>query len=223
LDDLLKENIIRPSNSPYASPIVLVHKKNGELLLCIDYRELNKITIKDNFPTPLIEDQLDRLRDKQYFTSLDLRNGFHHVKVAESSIKFTAFVTSLGQFEYLRMPFGLTNAPRVFQRFIHNIFSDLIQQDKILLYIDDILIATKNIDEHLEILKKVLNRAAQFNLNFRFDKCSILFQEINYLGYIIDKNGIRPGIENVDTILKYPLPKNIHEVHRFIGLTSFFR
>jgi len=93
LDDLLKENIIRPSNSPYASPIVLVHKKNGELRLCIDYRELNKITIKDNFPTPLIEDQLDRLRDKQYFTSLDLRNGFHHVKVAESSIKYTAFIT----------------------------------------------------------------------------------------------------------------------------------
>jgi len=127
--------------------------------LCIDYRKLNKITIKDNFPTPLIEDQLDRLRDKQYFTSLDLRNGFHHVKIAESSIKFTAFVTPFGQFEYLRMLFGLTNAPRVFQRFIHNIFSDLIQQDKILLYIDDILIATKDIDEHLEILKKVLNRA----------------------------------------------------------------
>jgi len=86
------------------------------------------------------------------------------------------------------MPFGLTNAPRVFQRFIHNIFSDLIQQDKILLYVDDILIATKDIDEHLEILKKVLNRATQFHLDFRFDKCSILFQEINYLGYVIDKN-----------------------------------
>lgn len=223
LDNLLKENIIRPSNSPYANPIVLVHKKNGELRLCIDYRELNKITIKDNFPTPLINDHLDRLRDKQYFTCLDLRNGFHHVRVAESSIKLTAFVTPLGQFEYLRMPFGLTNAPRVFQRFICNIFSDLIKQHKILLYIDDILIATKNIDEHIEILRKVLKRAAQFHLDFRFDKCSILLQEINYLGYIIDKNGIRPSTENVDAILKYPLPRNIHEVHRFIGLASFFR
>lgn len=155
LDRLLKENVIRPSNSPYASPIVLVHKKNGELRLCVDYRELNKITIKDNFPTPLIEDHLDRLRDKRYFTSLDLRNGFHHVRVAATSIKLTAFITPLGQFKYLRMPFGLTNAPRVFQRFIYGIFSDLIQQDKILLYIDDILIATKDIDEHLKILKEV--------------------------------------------------------------------
>lgn len=223
LDKLLKENIIRPSNSPYASPIVLVHKKSGELRLCVDYRKLNEITIKDNFPTPLIDDHLDRLRDKQYFTRLDLRNGFHHVKVAESSIKLTAFITPFGQFEYLRMPFGLTNAPRVFQRFIHNIFFDLIQQDKILLYIDDILIVTEDIGEHLEIFKEVLNRAVRFNLDFRIDKCSILFQEINYLGYIIDKNGIRPGTENVDAILKYPLPRNIHEVHRFIGSTSFFR
>lgn len=101
LDDLLKNNIIRPSNSPYASPIVLVHKKNGELRLCIDYRELNKITIKDNFPTPLIDNHLDRLRGKNYFSSLDLRNGFHHVKITETSIKYTSFVTPLGQFEFL--------------------------------------------------------------------------------------------------------------------------
>lgn len=152
LSNLLRDNVIRPSNSPYASPIVLVHKKNGELRLCVDYRELNKITIQDNYPTLLIDDHLDRLRDKQYFTCLDLRNGFYHVKVAESSVKLTAFITPLGQFEYLRMPFGLTNAPRVFQRFIYNIFSDLIRQDKVLLYIDDILIATKDIDEHVEIL-----------------------------------------------------------------------
>lgn len=223
LNNLLKEDIIRPSDSPYASPIVLVHKKNGELRLCVDYRELNKITIKDNFPTPLIDDHLDRLRDKQYFTCLDLRNGFHHVRVAEPSIKLTAFITPLGQFEYLRMPFGLTNAPRVFQRFIYGIFSDLIHQDKILLYIDDILIATKEIDEHLEILKEVLSRAAQYHLDFRFDKCLILLQKINYLGYTIDKNGICPNAENVDAIIKYPLPRNVHEVHRFVGLASFFR
>lgn len=223
LSNLLRDNIIRPSDSPYASPIVLVHKKNGELRLCVDYRELNKITIQDNYPTPLIDDHLDRLRDKQYFTCLDLRNGFYHVKVAESSVKLTAFVTPLGQFEYLRMPFGLTNAPRVFQRFIYNIFSDLIQQDKLLLYIDDILIATKDIDEHIEILREVLNRAAQFHLDFRFDKCSILLQEINYLGYIINKDGIQPGTENIDAILNYPLPRNTREVHRFIGIASFFR
>lgn len=160
LDRLVKDKIIRSSESPYASPIVLVHKKNGEF--CVDYRELNKITIKNNFPTPLIEDHLDRLRNKRYFTTLDLRDGFHHVKVAESSVKLTAFNTPLGQFEYLRMPFGLTNAPKVFQRFINSIFSDLIRQDKILLFVDDILIATESIDEHLDILKEILRRASQF-------------------------------------------------------------
>ncbi|XP_015437583.1 PREDICTED: uncharacterized protein LOC107192764 [Dufourea novaeangliae] len=126
LDDLCEQKIIRPSNSPYASPIVLVRKKNGELRLCIDYRELNKITIKDNFPAPFIDDCLDQLRGRKYFSKLDLKNGFHHVKVSESCIKYTSFVTPLGQFEYLRMPFGLTNAPRVFQRYINSIFSDLV-------------------------------------------------------------------------------------------------
>lgn len=107
------------------------------------------------------------------------------------------------------MSFGLTNAPRIFQQFICNIFSDLIKQDKISLYIDDILIATKDIDEHIEILQKVLKHAAQFHLDFRFDKCSILLQEINYLGYIIDKTGIQPSIENVDAILNI----RYHKIH----------
>lgn len=141
LDKLLQEKIIRSSNSPYAFPIVLVRKRDGELRLCIDYRELNKITVKDNFPTPLIDDHLDRLRGKSYFSSLDLRNGFHHIKVADESVKYTSFVTPLGQFEFLKMPFGLTNAPRVFQRYIGDIFRDLIRENKILIYLDDILIA----------------------------------------------------------------------------------
>lgn len=136
LDDLLKNNIIRESNSPYASPIVLVRKKNNELRLCIDYREINKITVKDNFPTPLIDDHLDKLRNKRYFSNLDLRNGFYHIKMAKESIKFTSFVTPLSQFEFLQMPFGLTNAPRIFQRFINNIFSRLNKENKLLIYLD---------------------------------------------------------------------------------------
>lgn len=137
IHELLKENIIRPSNSLYASPIVLVHKKTG-VRLCLDFRGVNEITIKDNFPTPLIEDHLDRLRDKKYFSSLDLHHGFHHIRMAESSIKYTSFVTPFGQYEYQKMPFGLTNAPRVFQRYIKGIFANLIKQNKVLLYLDDI-------------------------------------------------------------------------------------
>ncbi|XP_076385702.1 uncharacterized protein LOC143264091 [Megachile rotundata] len=223
LDTLLKENIIRPSNSPYASPIVLVRKKTGGVRLCIDYRELNKITIKNNYPTPLIDDHLDRLNNKKYFSKLDLRNGFHHVKMAENSIKYTSFVTPLGQFEYLRMPFGLTNAPRVFQKYLNDIFQTLIFNNEILLYLDDILIATSTIEEHLDILQKVFCLASKYKLQFRWDKCSFLYTRITYLGYLIDNYGIRPSKENIESVLCYPIPKSTKDVHRFVSLASYFR
>lgn len=141
---------------------VLVRKKTGELRLCIDFRELNKITIKD-FPTQLIDDNLDRSHNKRYFTILDFKDGFYHVKMAESSVKYTSFVTPLGQNEFLRMPFGLTNAPRVFQRYINEAFTDLIRENKVLLHLDDILIATETVEEHLEILQSVFIVARNLN------------------------------------------------------------
>jgi len=223
LDDLVKEGIIRESTSPYASPIVLVRKKDGNLRLCVDYRELNKITIKDNFPAPMIDDHLDRLKGKRIFSCLDLQNGFHHIRVAESSIKYTAFITPMGQFEYLRMPFGLTNAPRVFQRYIHNIFKPMILESKVLIYMDDILIATERISEHLTILREVFEIAQRHRLKFRLDKCSFLYDRITYLGYLIYENGIQPSAENIESVVNYPIPRNTKEVQRFIGLASYFR
>ena len=157
-------------------------KKTGDIQLCVDYRELNKITIKDNFSTPLIDDCLDRLRNKKLSTKLDLKNGFHQVRVAQSSIKYTLFVRPLGQFEYLRMLFGLTDAPRVFQRYINTIFSDLIRKGQVLIYLDDILIATDVVEEHLNILRNVFKLARRYNLEFRLDKCSFLYKQITYLG-----------------------------------------
>lgn len=183
MDDLIKREIIRPSNSPYASPIVLVRKKTGEIRLCIDFRELDKIIVQDNFPIQLIDDNLDRLRGKNYFSTFDLRDGFYHIKMAESSIKYTSFVTPLGQYEFLRMPFDLTNAPRVFQRFVNKAFSNLMRKNKVLLYLDDVLVATETVEEHLEILREVFAVARQHGLEFRLDKCRILYNEITYLGY----------------------------------------
>lgn len=165
LDNLLEKKMIRPSTSLYASPIVL-NKKNGNLQLCMDYRELNKIIIKDNFPTPLINDHLDRLRDRKIFSSLDLKNGFHHVRMMEESIKYTSFITPLEQYEYLRMPFRLANAPCVFQQFMYTVFELLIRTRKILLYIDDILIATETMEKHLQTLRKVFHLARQHRLEF---------------------------------------------------------
>ena len=127
----------------------------------------------------MIDDCLDRLRNKKLFTKLDLRNGFHHIRVAESSIKYTSFSTPLGQFEYLRMPFGLTNASWVFQRYINAIFSDLIWKGQVLVYLDDnILIATDTVEEHRNILRNVFKLVRRYNLEFWLDKCSFLYQQI---------------------------------------------
>lgn len=159
IDDLLKQNVITESDSPFASPIVMVRKKSGEFRLCVDYRELNKNTVKDNYPLPVIEDLLDRLRKKKYFSVLDLRNGFHHVDVSPDSRKYTSFVTPIGQYEYLKMPFGLKNAPAVFQRYINNIFKDFIAADKLLVYMDDILIASETLDDHLKALELAIQES----------------------------------------------------------------
>lgn len=223
LDELLREGVIRESRSPYSSPIVLIRKKNGDTRLCIDYRELNKITIKDNFPSPLIDDQIDSLKTKKYYSLIDLRNGFHHVRMSPSSIPYTSFVTPLGQYEYLKMPFGLTNAPKVFARFMQYIFADLIREGEITLYIDDMLVATATIVEHFSVLEKIFNLASKFDLKFRLDKCTFLYTSIEYLGYIINEFGVRPSPRNIESVKNYPTPKNQKQVRQFIGLASYFR
>lgn len=223
LTDLLNRNIIRESSSPYASPIVLVKKKNGESRLCIDYRELNKLTFRHNYPLPLIEDLIDQLRNKNYFTVLDLRSGFHNVNIALDSIKFTAFVTPLGHFEFLKMPFGLKNGPAYFQKYINHIFKELLASGLLLIYLDDLLIATETIEKHFEILEQVVELLQKFSLELRYDKCKFLYEEITYLGYTIDCHGIRPGIENLRAVQDYPIPMNIKAVHSFLGLCAYFR
>lgn len=223
LTDLLNEGIIRPSKSPYCSPIVLIKKKNGSLRMCVDYRTLNKITLRDNFPIPLIEDQLLLLNNKKFFTSLDLKNGFHHVSVHENSIPFTSFITPHGQYEYTKMPFGLKNAPSVFTRYIRSIFDNLAESGNILIFLDDILIATENLEDHLEMLRKVFDLLIRNNLRLNFEKCKFVQQEIEYLGYQVDQYGISPTKKGIESIINYPVPQNIKQVHTFIGLCSYFR
>jgi len=145
LDEYLSEGIIRPSESEYA--IVLVKKKSGNLRLCVDYRKLNKTMVKDNYPLPLIDDSLDTLVKKTIFSKLDLKHGYFHVFVDSESIKYTSFMTPLGQFEFMRMPMGLKNAPAVFQRFINKIFADMISEGKVVIYMDDIMIASREMVE----------------------------------------------------------------------------
>ncbi|VEN44890.1 unnamed protein product [Callosobruchus maculatus] len=224
IDKLLKDNIIRESFSPYCSPIVLVSKKNNQgYRLCVDYREINKIIVKDHFPIPLIDDQINLLKNKCIFTKLDLKNGFHQVSMHPDSIQYTSFVTPLGQYEYLKVPFGLCNSPSVFMRFINLIFRNLIKENKIVIYLDDILIASTEFNEHFQILSEVFSLITKNKLELNLQKCSFLQDEIVYLGYLINHYGIRPNPENIDSVMQYPIPNSTKKVQQFIGLASYFR
>ena len=223
VNELLAAGVIRPSDSPYASPIVLVKKRNGDVRMCIDYRTLNKMTIRNNFPLPLIDDCLDYLQGKQFFTVIDLKNGFFHVKMASDSIKYTAFVTTNGQYEYLRMPFGLKNAPAVFQRYINLVFRKYIEKKQIMIYMDDLVIATNDFISHINLLIEILQCATKFGLELNVKKCRFCYNEINYLGYHVNHKGIRPNDDHIRAIRHYPQPINVKTVHSFLGLCSYFR
>jgi len=223
LDDLSERGIIRSSESKYASPIVLVRKRDGRLRLCVDYRILNARTARENYPLPLIEDQLDTLRGKKYYSLMDLRDGFHQIEMEEESIQYTAFITPLGHFEYRRMPFGLKSAPSRFQRFVNTALSELLRSGDVTVYMDDILISTMTLDEHFVALKKVFKKLVQNRLELKLEKCKFMFTEIRYLGYMVSEEGVRPTEDGVDAVRKFPVPRNKHEVQRFIGLCAYFR
>lgn len=223
INDMLENNVIQKSTSEYSSPIVLVKKKTNDYRLCPDFRALNKITVRDNFPIPLIEDQIIQLQGQKYFTTLDLKSAFYHVDIEHDSIKYTSFVTPVAQYEFLKMPFGLKNSPSVFMRYIHEIFKELIDLNKIFIYFDDILIPTTTIPENISILKHVFKLLVENRLTLRIDKCTFLYTEIKYLGYIINEKEIRPNDEHLLAIKNYPVPKNVKQVQSFIGLTSYFR
>lgn len=222
IDDLCTNGIIRESESEYASPIIVVPKKNGELRLCVDYRALNKKTYKDKYPMPLIEDQVDSLSGQKYFTTLDLASGYHQIPIAENSKHLTAFVTQDGHYEYNRMPFGLCNAPAVFQRLIHKVLSTK-KIPGVLAYMDDIIIASKTTAEGLENLRNVLDALREAGLTLNLSKCHFFCTTIEYLGYEISSLGVKPGQKKVDAVASFKKPDNVHEVRQFIGLASFFR
>lgn len=223
LDEYLRDGIIQPSSSEFASPIVLVKKKTGDLRMCIDFRKLNKIMVKDNYPLPLIDDLLDRLVGKSVFTKLDLKNGYFHVFVEKESVKYTSFVTPLGQFEFLRMPMGLKTASQVFQRFINSIFADLIKENKVIVYMDDIMIASKNLSQHVEVLEVVFKRLVENKLELRLDKCEFLQDKVKYLGFLIGKDGIKADEKGLEAVKHFPVPDKTQAVQSFLGLCSYFR
>lgn len=223
ISEWLEEGIIRPSSSDFASPVVLVRKKDGSYRICVDYRKLNKKVIKDRFPLPLIDDVLDKLQGALVFSTIDLKNGFFHVPVEESSRKYTSFVTHSGQFEFCKTPFGLCNSPSVFQRFVSQVFRPLINKDYAILYMDDIIVPSRDEVEGLERLKLVFDTARKYGLEPKFKKCQFLRTRVEFLGHIIEKGTIRPTKEKTSAVQNFPVPTTTKQVQSFLGLTGYFR
>lgn len=222
VNDLADSGIVRESNSPYASPIILVRKKTGDKRLCIDYRALNKKTIKQHYPLPCMEDQMNRLAGNRFYTTLDLASGYYQIPLTEDSKSKTAFVTPDGQWEFNRMPFGLANAPAVFQRTVNKALGSL-RFDTAVAYMDDILVPSVSFDEGLERLATMFTKFREANLTLKLSKCYFFQTSVDFLGFEITSSGIRPGSKKIEAVKDFPTPQNVHNVRQFVGLASFFR
>lgn len=222
IKDLKDNNIIRDSNSPFASPILLVRKKDGSDRMCVDYRELNSNTVRDHFPLPIIDDHISKLSGAKYFSVLDMAAGFHQIPIAKDSIEKTAFVTPDGQYEFLRMPFGLCNAPSVFQRAINTALKQFVD-DFVLIYIDDVVIYSETVDQGIERLKVVLDALQKTGFSLNVKKCKFLQNEIEYLGRIVSNGQVKPSPGKVHALLSAPIPTTVKHVRQFCGLASYFR
>lgn len=221
VDELISAGIVRESNSEYASPVILVRKKGGDYRLCIDYRALNARTIKDRFPLPHIDDQINRLSGKIYFTALDLAQSYYQVRVSNESIPKTSFITPTGQYEFIKMPFGLANAPAVFSRLIKRALSPL--NNKLAIYLDDVMIPSVTIEEGIDLLEQVLKLLQEANLKLNLKKCSFLKTSVSYLGHELSAGSVRPGQDKINSVSQFRRPRNVHEVRQFVGLASYFR
>ena len=209
--DLLAQGFIRPSASPYGAPILFVPKKDGRWRMCIDYRVLNKQTVKDQFPLPRIDSLLERLGQAKVFTKLDLASGYHQIAMEETSIQKTAFCTNRSQFEFLVMPFGLCNAPASFQRLMNKVFADNIGTF-IAVYLDDILIFSRTIDEHWQHLRWALEKLREAKLYGRLHKCEFLKDQVDYLGFEVSPGGIKASPSKIKAVIEWPRPKSVHDV-----------
>ena len=222
LEKYCKLGVISPSNSPWAAPVILVKKKNGEYRMVIDYRKLNSVTKKDAYPLPRIDDLLDTLGKAKVFSALDMRAGFHQVPLDESSKELTAFTTKFGTYHYNTLPMGLVNSPATFQRLIDLCFRPLINRC-LVAYIDDLNVYSDNDQEHLQHLELVFQCVETANLKLNPEKCSFFKNHLKFLGYIVTKDGIHTDPEKIEKIVHYPQPTTTTQVRSFLGIASYYR
>lgn len=222
ISELLEKGFIVPQASPYGAPVIFVKKKDGSKRLCVDYRALNDITVKERFPIPLIDELFDSLSGATIFSTLDLHLGYHQVAIAKEDQEKTAFVTRFGQYAWKVMPFGLCNAPATFQRLMNDIFMDTF--DKYLnIYLDDLIIYSRDRESHEKHVREVLTRLRKNGLIAKKKKCHFFQSSVKYLGHIITDKGIEPDEEKIAAIKNWPPIKSVKQAQSFLGLVGYYR
>ncbi|KAL5561945.1 hypothetical protein UlMin_031692 [Ulmus minor] len=222
LQELIDKRFIRPSHSPWGAPVLFVKKKDGTMRMCIDYRELNKVTIKNKYPLPRIDDLFDQLKGATVFSKIDLRSGYHQLKIRESDIPKTAFRSRYGHYEFLVMSFGLTNAPAAFMDLMNRVFKEFLDRF-VIVFIDDILVYSKSAEEHEEHLRLILQTLRDHQLFAKFKKCEFWLNQVAFLGHVISKDGVAVDPSKVEAVENWKPPTNASEVRSFLGLAGYYR
>ena len=222
LQELLDKGFIRPSSSPWGAPVLFVKKKDGSFRMCIDYRELNKLTVKNRYPLPRIDDLFDQLQGSKFYSKIDLRSGYHQLRVREEDIPKTAFRTRYGHYEFQVMPFGLTNAPAVFMDLMNRVCKPYLDKF-VIVFIDDILIYSKSKEEHEEHLKAILELLKNEKLYAKFSKCDFWIRKVQFLGHVIDSQGLHVDPAKIEAIKDWETPKTPTEIRQFLGLAGYYR
>ena len=222
VEEMLDQEVIEPSGSPWASPIVLVQKKDGGVRFCVDYRRLNQVTKMDEFPLPRIDDTLDLLTGSRYFSTLDLASGYWQVAMDQDSKEKTAFTTFAGLYQFRKMPFGLVNAPATFQRLMEVVLSGLARRVCVV-YLDDVLVFGRTVAEHNANLTQVLERLRRAGLRLKPKKCRFALTEVEYLGHVVSAQGVRTDPKKIEAVERFSTPQDVKTLRSFLGLASYYR
>ncbi|KAL0550166.1 hypothetical protein IC582_014669 [Cucumis melo] len=222
LQELLDKGFIRPSVSPWGAPVLFVKKKDGSMRLCIDYRELNKVTVKNRYPLPRIDDLFDQLQGATVFSKIDLRSGYHQLRIKDEDVPKTAFRSRYGHYEFIVMSFGLTNAPAVFMDLMNRVFREFLDTF-VIVFIDDILIYSKTEAEHEEHLRMVLQTLRDNKLYAKFSKCEFWLQQVSFLGHVVSKAGVSVDPAKIEAVTGWTRPSTVSEVRSFLGLAGYYR
>ncbi|KAI3756076.1 hypothetical protein L1987_55889 [Smallanthus sonchifolius] len=222
LQELLDKGFIRPSSSPWGAPVLFVKKKDGTFRMCIDYRKLNKVTIKNRYPLPRIDDLFDQLQGSSFYSKIDLRSGYHQLRVRDEDTSKTAFRTRYGHYEFMVMPFRLTNAPAVFMDLMNRVCKPYLDQF-VIVFIDDILIYSKNKEEHEEHLRLIMELLKREQLYAKFSKCEFWIREVKFLGHVVNEKGIHVNPSKIEAIKNWAAPTTPTKVRQFLGLAGYYR